>query len=169
MNDPRNHSSNSDHDDAHSGRGRLARRLDALFVNQGVSNSKVADDLTNAGVKVSHGYLSLLRRDQRDDPSYRLLQALADYFGVTTEYFSGPDPDYQDNEVAAVMEIANAERVRAIAHHASGLSPESVELIQLMIAKARAAEGLPPIEAKAPRSENAGNDPDVSSSENPAT
>lgn len=161
MDEPTSNTSNPD-----DPRGPLARRLDALFVKHGVSNLHVARELAEAGVKVSHGYLSLLRRGQRDDPSYRLLQALADYFGVTAEYFSGPDPSYQDAEVAAVMAIANAERIKAISHHASGLSPESVELIQLMIAKARAAEGLPAIEPAPPRSDDAGTGPDVSPSEN---
>jgi transcriptional regulator with XRE-family HTH domain len=53
-------------------------------------------------VKISFSYLSQLRTGSKDNPSFRQLAALADFFGVPTTYFTGPAPevDRVDTELA---------------------------------------------------------------------
>lgn len=125
--------------------GVLARRLDAILTRRRISASQAAREITAAGTKVTHSYISALRNGDRKRPSYEILRAIADYLRVDISYFTDPDPGYQRSEVDEVFAIADSERIRAIAHHATGLSAESYDLIIKLIDKARAAEGLPPV------------------------
>ncbi|MGH8791217.1 MAG: helix-turn-helix domain-containing protein [Stackebrandtia sp.] len=127
--------------------GVLGRRLDALLRRAGVSNAQAARDITSAGVKITHAYIAQLRTGVRRRPNHDKLRALADYFKVSVDYFTGPDSGFDAGEVDELMAIADSERVRTIAHHASGLSAEAQELILTMIDKARRLEGLPPAAA----------------------
>ena len=80
--------------------GLLARRLDYLFrtahpaVRKGYTPAEVAAALNEAaGERVTSGtYLWQLRTGRKDNPTYKVLTGLADFFGVSPAYFSRTAP-----------------------------------------------------------------------------
>lgn len=72
--------------------GGFADRLNRLFTSvraddgRTLSNAKVAKALGERGMCVSREYLRLLRRGERTNPRLELVEALADYFSVSTSY-----------------------------------------------------------------------------------
>ena len=72
----------------------FADRLNALFervpdpaTNKPYTNAAVALELSEAGTPVTAAYLGLLRAAKKQDPSARLVGALASFFGVPVDYF----------------------------------------------------------------------------------
>ena len=141
-----------------SRRRTLADKLEHLFRTvhprgRGeYSNREAAEEIRRrGGPSISAYYLWLLRRGQRDNPTKKHLQALADFFGVSPLYFF-------DDEVAertdAQLELLAALRdanVRHLALRAASLSPETLLAIAEMVERARQIEGLPDAGAAQPR------------------
>lgn len=126
----------------------IATRLDALFRGRQprgrdeFSLRKVANAVNaKAGEAiVSPSYLSLLRRGLRDDPSYAKLAAIADFFGVSPDYFLAEPPAEPGPDLARAIEDS---QIRTIALRSAGLSERSLRAILEMVETARAIEQLP--------------------------
>ena len=125
--------------------GLLARRLDYLFrtvhpaVRKGFTPPEVAAALNKAaGERVTSGtYLWQLRTGRKDNPTYKVLTGLADFFGVSPAYFfedSAVERGAMPPEVVAALQD---ETVRDIALRAAGLSKRSLEVIAETVSLAR--------------------------------
>lgn len=131
-------------------RGSLAERLEYLFRtiresgSREYSNEDVAEAITrDQGVTISASYLWYLRTGQRDNPTFKHLNALATFFGVPPAYFfDDAVRDQVEGEVALVTALKN-NGVREIAMRASGLSDKSLDSINEIITRVRELEGLP--------------------------
>lgn len=85
------------------------------------------------GVAISHGYLHQLCRGKRDNPTLNHLQALAEFFGVPTSYFTD---DAMTDEVKAQYELVLAmrdSRVREICTYAPKLDRRGLEAVTNLI------------------------------------
>lgn len=127
----------------------LAQRLEQLCAAGGtggrpISNEQLAEVLRQrGGPTVSATYLYLLRTGQRDNPTRRHLQALADYFGVPVGYFFEGGDDELEREWAAAAATARQDpAVAALAMRAYGLSAESLDAVGDLVGELRRLEGL---------------------------
>ncbi len=130
--------------------GTLAEKLNHLFRaihprDRGeYSNEDVAETIrARGGPTISATYLWQLRKGQRDNPTKKHLEALADFFGVSPAYFFD---DAAASRINAELELLNALRdapVRELALRAFGLSSESLSALAEMIERVRQLEGLP--------------------------
>jgi len=129
----------------------LAEKVEYLFRNvrkpdaREYSNDEVSAAIArDQGVSVSSSYLWYLRTGQRDNPTFKHLNALATFFGVPPAYFFD---DSTATEVEAELALLTAMRdagVRDVALRASGLSAKSLDALTDMIARVRELEGLSP-------------------------
>lgn len=127
----------------------LTDRLSHLFrtvrpaPHREYSNEEVATAITrDQGMPISASYVWYLRTGQRDNPTYRHVQALATFFGVPAAYFFEDDTSQRvDAELDLRRAMADA-GVRTIALRAEGLSPESIGAIADVIERVRHLEGL---------------------------
>jgi transcriptional regulator with XRE-family HTH domain len=129
----------------------LASRLDRLFRTvrppgrAEYTYEEVAEAIRATGVMISHTYIWQLRKGQRDNPTKRHMEALAQFFGVPPAYFL---EDAAADRIDAQLELLAAMRdgdVRSIALRATGLSSKGLQAIRSMIEHAREIEGLPPV------------------------
>ncbi|HEX5877212.1 MAG TPA: helix-turn-helix transcriptional regulator [Actinomycetota bacterium] len=133
-----------------SGRGRLARRLDALFRTvhppgeKEYSNEAVAEALRAAGVpRVSGAYLQQLRNGVKDNPSTRLVLALAAFFGVKRTYFFEDEEAAQaDLGVAVLTRLVDADMFDTAARLAD-LPADGRELVRQVVDHLAQLQGLP--------------------------
>ncbi|MEU5418780.1 helix-turn-helix domain-containing protein [Streptomyces sp. NPDC001407] len=71
----------------------LADKLNHLFASvkprggQEYSNEHVAEAIRASGVTISQSYIWQLRKDKKQNPTLKHVQALADFFGVPAAYF----------------------------------------------------------------------------------
>jgi len=129
----------------------FAERLDLLFQAAGsgrrgdVGYQEVVDALTLAGgPTVTPNYMYLLRTGRRTNPRVELVVSLARYFNVPTGYFTNDDdaPDQYIEQLQLVTALKD-DGLTDVVLAARGLSPESLALLGVIVAKFRAAEGLP--------------------------
>ena len=128
----------------------LSAKLDYLFRTirppdwpKYLDDEVVAAIRARGGPPISATYLCQLRTGARDNPSLKLLQALADFFGVPPAYFVD---DGTAARLEAELELAAALRdsaVRALAARAFGLSPRALEALGALVDALREIEGLP--------------------------
>ena len=134
--------------------GLLARRLDHLFrtihpaARKPYTPAQVAAAINEkAGARVTSGtYLWQLRTGRKDNPTYKVLIGLADFFGVSPTYFfedSAIKRGVMPPEVEAAL---GDDAVRDIALRAAGLSQHSLEVISETVRLARERD-----EAQRPR------------------
>lgn len=146
-------------------KGIIAERLDQLFATvrpqsgrpytlteavEGI-NGKAGEPL------VSLQYLSQIRKGDRRQPSLKVLQAIADWFGVPVAYFTDGDIARRTDEELRVLELMKDTGVRGIAFRTAGISRESLDMVMTMLEKIREAEGLPAADDDGP-----GTQPDIS-------
>ncbi|WP_257578300.1 helix-turn-helix domain-containing protein [Streptomyces sp. JJ38] len=95
------------------------------------------------GPPVSPSFLQQLRVGQRDNPGFKYLKAIADFFGVPASYFFGDEDEVRrvDAELS-LLEKMKDNQVRSVALRASGLSPETLRTVEAFIERARELEGL---------------------------
>lgn len=149
-------------DQATSGRS-LADKLNHLFAHhrprngQEYSNEQVAAAICARGeVTISQSYIWQLRKSHKDNPTYKHLQALADFFGVPVSYFFN---DEVTNRVDAQLEklryeqtrldeLAGSNDVQLIAMRAGQLSPQRrrlvMELLNVVYREERAEQNNKP-------------------------
>ena len=100
---------------AERGRRTLAQRLDHLFDTvrrpdgQEYTNEHVANAVSATGVTISQSYIWQLRKQKKDNPTLKHLQALADFFGVPPAYFFD---DAVAGQIDDRIEALRAERER---------------------------------------------------------
>lgn len=125
-------------------------RLSALFervvdphTRKPYANSTVAKELTDAGTPVSGGYIGQLRNGYKSDPSARVVGAIAEFFGVSVEYFFGPDEEAEETiaQLDQIVRLRN-QGVRGILMRAQGISPEALEQVAGILDHIRKLEGL---------------------------
>lgn len=132
-------------------RSSLAWKLNRLFetihpASRGeYSPEEVARAITGAGEgSISPAYIYMLRKGQRDNPTKRHLELLADFFGVTPAYFFDEQAAERIEQQLDLLAAFRDGEVRRLAARASGLSPKSLQGILRMVDAAREIEGLPP-------------------------
>ena len=128
----------------------LAEKLDRLFKTiRPHGRSEYTYEEASAGIAargiatMSDTYLWELRTGKKDNPRKKHMEALADFFGVSSAYF------LDDNEAAARIyaELAYLQPyrdadVRGIALRITGLSAAALDAIAAVVAYARRVEGL---------------------------
>lgn len=127
----------------------LAGKLNHLFATvpaptrSGLySNDAAAQALSERGVIVSGVHLSHLRAGRRDNPSARLLAALADVFGVPIGYFFDSSVEEQVNAELEALVALKDSRVKSLMLRAQGVSAESMEHLEAILDRIRQLEGL---------------------------
>jgi transcriptional regulator with XRE-family HTH domain len=127
----------------------LADKLNHLFATvpaptrSGLySNDSAAHALGERGVTVSGVHISHLRSGRRDNPSARLLAALAELFGVPIGYFFDSTMEDRINEELAALSALKDSRAKSLMLRAQGVSPESMEHLEAILERIRQIEGL---------------------------
>jgi transcriptional regulator with XRE-family HTH domain len=126
----------------------LADKLNYLFAHntprngQEYSNEQVAAAISAHGeVKISQSYIWQLRKSKKDNPTYKHLQALAGFFGVSVSYFF--DDEMTDrveqqlqrlrSEQLRLNELAGSTDVQLMAMRAGELSPHRRRLVMELL------------------------------------
>ncbi len=134
--------------DSHTGR-TLAQKLTQLFDNVhgprgpyslGEVSKAIAD---SGGPTISKSHLAQLKNGERDNPTLRTLQAIADFFGVPVAYFSDDAVAEQIDAQLKLLASLRDTGVRHIAARLAGLSPGSIGVVGEMVDRLRQLEGLP--------------------------
>ena len=127
----------------------LAEKLNHLFATvpaptrSGLySNDSAAAALAERGVSVSGVHLSHLRSGRRDNPSARLLAALAELFGVPIGYFFDPTMEERINSELDALSALKDTRAKTLMLRAQGVSPQSMEHLEGILERIRQIEGL---------------------------
>lgn len=108
------------------------------------SNDTAAQALEKYGVTVSGVHLSHLRANRRDNPSARLVAALAELFGVPYSYFfDSATEDIVNANLAAVTALQN-DQIKQLMERAQGVSPRGLTHLQAILDQIRILEGLDP-------------------------
>jgi len=127
----------------------LAEKLNHLFLtipaptaSGRYSNEAAAQALADKGVTVSGVHVSHLRSGRRDNPSARLLAALAELFDLPIGYFF--DPTLEQAVNARLEELAAVKHYRGkqLMVRSHGLSTKGMELLEGFLELIRRAEGL---------------------------
>ncbi|HEY1573254.1 MAG TPA: helix-turn-helix domain-containing protein [Pseudonocardiaceae bacterium] len=120
---------------------RTVRRADQReYTNEEVATAIVADQ----GETISASYIWYLRTGQRDNPTFKHINALARFFGVPAAYFFD---DETTDKVEAELALLTAMRdagVRDVALRAAGLSPASLRTIADVITRVSELEQTQP-------------------------
>jgi transcriptional regulator with XRE-family HTH domain len=125
----------------------LAEKLNRLFeavhpAGRGpYSNEEVAAAIQEqGGPTISGTYIWLLRKGQRDNPTKKHLEALANFFGVPPTYFFDDEIALQLGAELDLLVALRDASVRDIALRVSELSPDSLDAIRGMIEQVRQLE-----------------------------
>lgn len=127
----------------------LADKLNHLFATvhpagRGpYSNEEVAAAIRDrGGPTISAGYVWLLRKGERDNPTKKHLEALAEFFGVPAAYFFDDElAERIESELAMLSALRDA-GIRALALRMAGLPAESLQPVAEIVELIRKAEGL---------------------------
>ena len=126
----------------------FAARLNHLFatVHPGgrpeYTNTEVAQEISQRGESISDAYIGMLRSGKRDNPTYSHLKGLADFFGVSVDYFFNDDIA---KRIDADLELVAALRdndVLKIALRSRELTAKSRRAVLNIIEQVRQIEGL---------------------------
>lgn len=126
---------------------KVAQRLNALM--RAKRNPATGRPYTNAEVAratgISASLVAQLRQGVKGNPTLNTVDALADLFGVTTDYFSKRMTDEHQQRVVAGLELLDAAEeagVEAVFARAVGLSAENLRTVTAVMDSMRRAEGL---------------------------
>ena len=130
----------------------LADKLNHLFAtvpgpgrSGHYSNDTAAQALEErSGVSVSGVHLSHLRANRRDNPSARLLAALAELFGVPYSYFFDSATEDTINANLDTLTALQNDQIKHLMHRAQGVSPRGLTHLQAILDQIRVLEGLDP-------------------------
>lgn len=94
---------------------------------------RIADWLTAQGVPSSASHVGNLRNGYRDNPDWRILDGIADYFGVPSKYWI--DEDVERQVRSDVVDIDRAARsVRGdLVNRVAALPPDQLAQLQAEI------------------------------------
>ncbi|MDE8649723.1 helix-turn-helix domain-containing protein [Rhodococcus qingshengii] len=130
----------------------FASRLNKLFEQSEakVTNREVATRMRESGCAVSMPYLSQLRTGVRENPSIPVVNALANFFRVSPDYFydasvgddlpSSKEIDETMTADAAVLGKLLDDRLHRLLTMTLGLAPSSVELLVDVSGRLRLAD-----------------------------
>jgi len=132
-------------DDAPHPERLLARRLDHLFRTVHPADRKsftpaeaAAAMNKAAGERVTSGtYLWQLRTGRKDNPTYKVLIGLSNFFRVSPTYFFEDQAVERGTLPPEVTAVLQDDAVRDIALRSAGLSERSLEVIRETVALAR--------------------------------
>ena len=123
----------------------LADKINFLFENIPRSDgSRHSNDEVAAAMpdKISGSYIWLLRRGERDNPTKKHLEALAEFFGISPAYFfDEAEASAIADELVLLRSLAGTGATR-VAMRLGGLSKASLRDIANVIKRFRASEGL---------------------------
>lgn len=146
----------------------LAEKLDRCFKTMHPADrgewtyKEVSAGIAKLGLTCSPSYLWQLRRGDRDNPTVRQIEALAQFFHVPMTYFFGTVE--QVEQVDAQMTVVQAMRtpgVRDLALRASSLTPAGLRAIANIIGELETVQGMSKPRTKRRKAEEgAGEDPD---------
>ena len=129
----------------------LADKLNHLFATAPgpgrsghYSNDTAAQALEKYGVTVSGVHLSHLRANRRDNPSARLLAALAELFGVPYGYFFDSTTEDTINANLATLTALQNDQIKHLMQRAQGVSPRGLKHLEGILDQIRIMEGLDP-------------------------
>lgn len=122
-------------DNADGGLPGLADRLNHLFTTipkpDGTgfwSNKTSVRAITETGVVMTSGYMQMLRAGTRNNPTARILLAIADLFGVPITYFLDDEVRARvDRDIAVVTALRQRADVKAA--ESLGLTPEGLSIV----------------------------------------
>lgn len=126
----------------------LADKLNHLFATVPRSegglhtNETAAHALNDAGATVSSVYLSHLRSGRRNNPSARLLAAVAQVFGVPIAYFFDADLEERVNAELATLAALHDSDVKGLMLRAHGMSRPNLKLLGDILDSLRKGERL---------------------------
>lgn len=139
----------TDEDESGGGVPYLAERLNVLFTRvprrggtQPYSNERAAEELAAAGITVTGTYLSQLRSGKRNNPSARLLAAIADLFDVPITYFFDSDQAAKVEEQLDLLIAMRNTRVRNILARTAGVSDDGLANWGALLEQIRRIERL---------------------------
>ncbi|WP_032918357.1 helix-turn-helix domain-containing protein [Streptomyces rimosus] len=135
------------------GADSLAAKLNCLFERaegpdgSPPSNRQVAASINAAAGEqiISHSYISLLRNGHRDNPTFRQLEVLADYFGVSPAHFFDRDHDEIAAQVAEGLRFLTSLHtgdVTTPSPRAHGLTAEMIDHVNEVMTQIERS-GLP--------------------------
>ena len=101
------------------------------------TNETAAHALAEAGVKVSSVHLSHLRSGRRNNPSARLLAALAELFGVPIGYFFDPAIEERVNNELSTLLALHDTRVKGLMLRAQGLNRQNFKRLEEVLEQIR--------------------------------
>ena len=140
----------------------FADKLDRLFrtIRPQGRDEFTPDEVSSAvakrgGPTISSTYIYMLRRGQRDNPTKKHLEALADFFGVPPAYFFDDETAARVNAELDLLVALRDTSVREIALRATGLSSRSLATIREVVERVRQLEGLEDArQTQSPKSES---------------
>lgn len=132
--------------------GELASRLNKLFEvmrkasTPPLSNAAAAAAITNkTGVPISPAYLWQLRNGIKTNPTVTHLRAIADFFGLPASYLIDRDTEPALDAQLNLLQALRDSGVRDLAARASGLTPQALNSLAVIIDHLRELEHLPPV------------------------
>jgi transcriptional regulator with XRE-family HTH domain len=128
----------------------LADKLNHLFatIHPGgrgpYSNTEVAAGIGAQGGSITDAYIGLLRSGKRSNPTYNHLKGLAEFFGISVNYFFDDEVAAKiDSELELVVAVRDND-VLQIALRSKDLTPQNRQAILTIIDQIRQMQGLPP-------------------------
>lgn len=147
--------SSADPDSAADGapeKSELSIKLDKLFDTMRkpneppLSNAAAAEAITTkTGVSISPAYMWQLRTGLKTNPTVTHLRAIAKFFGVNPSYLIDPGINPAIDAQLSLLQAMRDSGVRDLALRASGLSPQGLNSLAVMVDHIRQLEQLPPI------------------------
>jgi transcriptional regulator with XRE-family HTH domain len=130
-------------EDRSTGRRTLADKLNHLFKTvRGRDGEPYSNNEVATAIGVSGTFIGQLRNGKRDNPTKRVIEDLAEVFGVDPAYFFDDSvADQIDARLALLVRLRDA-GVTNVAARLVGLSPGSLEAANSMLEQLRALEGL---------------------------
>lgn len=124
---------------------RLAEKLQWLFDNVPAgldgqdrhTTASLVSVINEQGVTVTVAYVNYLRSGSRKNPSAVLLNAIAQAFGVSVEYFHDPHKELQTVRDLTTLSKLREAGLESVMFRASELSPESMRRVAEMIERLR--------------------------------
>ncbi|MFD7070635.1 Secondary metabolite protein [Streptomyces sp. NPDC059913] len=96
-----------------------------------------------SGITVSASAIQQLRTGTNTNPKLQTIRALAGFFGVNPGYFFDEEEAERQRAEIQVVAAMRDQGVRRVALRASGLSAESLSIVDTVIRQARRLEGMP--------------------------
>lgn len=130
----------------HADKGVVADRLSALMAMKNPKTGKsytVADVARDTGLSASA--ITQIKTGAKPNPTLKTVEAIADYFGVQTDFFTKRMDEERVRKAITALEMLDMLEdagVQALFARANGLSDQSLEMIAGVIETARKADGL---------------------------